>query len=118
MGDGGPPYPDVVFDYGKANTLVSQLDDLIKVLSQQQKDRQTNGQSLLPPGKGDWTGRYANEFSNDLKTQWNDIGTLMTTLQSLRNRVSAAITSAQQEQRRRQQANEQWQRQHPQPGVR
>lgn len=113
---GGPPYPDVVFDYGKANTLVSELDDLIKVLRQQQQDRRTNGQSLFPGGKGDWTGKYADEFGNDLKTQWNDIGTLMTTLQSLRNRISAAITSAQQEQQRRQQANQQWAQQQPHPG--
>jgi uncharacterized protein YukE len=98
----GPPYPSVNFDYGKAQAVVTNIDDVSKNLVQQRKDRMANGTALLT---NNWTGNYADQFAGDLKTMGNDIDTLLNTLRALRNKVQGAIDAAHREQRRRDQAN-------------
>jgi hypothetical protein len=99
---GGPPYPNVNFDFGRAQAVIAAIDDLTTVLTQQRKDRMSNGQALFTS----WTGRYANEFSTDLTTMSNDIDTLLATLSALRAKISNGVDSAHREQQRRDRANQ------------
>lgn len=100
-GGGGPPYPPVEFDYAKADEVIRQLDELIPVLSQHQKDRESNGRSL----RQNWKGRYAVEFDGELKRMWFDHGDLVARAHALRGRIAAAIGAAQAQQRWRDQQN-------------
>src|SRR3981081_1256365 len=89
-GGGGPPYPQVVFDYAKADEGIRQLDALIPVLSQHQRDRESNGRSL----RQNWKGRYAVEFDGELKRMWFDHGDLVTRAHALRGKIEAAMGAA------------------------
>jgi uncharacterized protein YukE len=108
---GGPPYPDVAFDHGKANEVIRQLDDLIPILNRQKLDRQSRGQSL----RQNWKGHYAVEFDGELKRMWTGHGDLVTRAQALRTRIEDAATAARAEQRWRDQENQAWRtsQQHP-----
>jgi hypothetical protein len=110
-GGSGPPYPAVEFDHAKADEAIRQLDALIPVLSQHQKDRQANGQSL----RQSWKGHYAVEFDGELKRMWLDHGDLVTRARALRTRIADAAAAAQAQQRWRDQQNHDWQVRQPQP---
>jgi uncharacterized protein YukE len=100
-GGGGPPYPAVSFDYGRAQEVIRQLDALIPVLNMQKQDRQNQGQAL----RQSWKGRYAVEFDGELKRMWFGHADLVTRAQSLRNKIADAITAARAEQRWRDDEN-------------
>lgn len=101
---GGPPYPPVSFDYGKAQEVVRQIDALIPVLHQQQLDRNANGRSL----RQSWKGRYAVQFDGELKRMWFGCGDLVAQAQALRARITGAMAAARALQSWRDQQNQQW----------
>jgi hypothetical protein len=101
---GGPPFPPVDFDYGKAQEVVRQLDALIPVLNRQQLDRNANGQSL----RQNWKGRYAVQFDGELKRMWFGSGDLVARAQALRGKITAAMAAARLQQSWRDQQNQQW----------
>lgn len=98
---GGPPYPPVTFDFGKAQEVVRQIDALIPVLNQQQLDRNANGRSL----RQSWKGRYAVEFDGELKRMWVGSGDLVSKAQALRSRITGAMAAARRQQAWRDEQN-------------
>ena len=102
---GGPPYPEVAFDYGKAQEVIRQLDALIPVLNQQKLDRQSNGRSL----RQSWKGHYAVEFDGELERMWFGAGDLVPRAQALRAKIAGAVTAARAEESWRDQQNRAWQ---------
>jgi hypothetical protein len=111
----GPPYPEVAFDYGRAQEVIRQLDALVPVLNGQKLDRQANGQKL----RQSWKGHYAVEFDGELKRMWYDGGDLVARAQALRSKLAGAIVAARAEQSWRDQQNQAWRasqaRHHPVP---
>jgi hypothetical protein len=101
---GGPPFPPVDFDYGKAQEVVRQLDALIPVLNRQQLDRNANGRSL----RQNWKGRYAVQFDGELGRMWFGSGDLVARARALRGKITAAMAAARLQQSWRDQQNQQW----------
>jgi hypothetical protein len=98
---GGPPYPPVSFDYGKAQEVVRQIDALIPVLNQQRLDRNSNGRSL----RQNWKGRYAVEFDGELGRMWTGSDDLVAKARVLRARITGAMAAARQQQAWRDEQN-------------
>ena len=98
---GGPPYPPVSFDLGKAQEVVRQIDELLPVLNQQQLDRNANGRSL----RQNWKGRYAVEFDGELRRMWAGSGDLVAKARALRARITGAMATARQQQAWRDEQN-------------
>jgi len=98
---GGPPYPPVNFDYGKAQEVIRQIDALIPALNQQQLDRNGNGRSL----RQNWKGRYAVEFDGELKRMWVGSSDLVAKAQALRAKIAGAMAAARRQQAWRDQQN-------------
>ena len=98
---GGPPYPPVDFDYGKAQEVIRQIDALIPVLNQQRLDRNANGRSL----RQNWKGRYAVEFDGELRRMWVDSSDLVAKAQALRAKITGAMAAARRQQAWRDQQN-------------
>jgi hypothetical protein len=98
---GGPPYPPVSFDYGKAQEVVRQIDALIPVLNQQQLDRNANGRSL----RQNWKGGYGVEFDGELKRMWAGSGDLVAKAHALRAKITSAMAAARQQQAWRDEQN-------------
>ena len=98
---GGPPYPPVSFDFGKAQEVVRQIDALIPVLNRQQLDRNANGNSL----RQNWKGRYAVEFDGELRRMWTGSGDLVSRAQALRAKITGAMAAARQQQAWRDEQN-------------
>lgn len=111
---GGPPYPPVDFDYGKAQEVIRQLDALIPVLNQQKLDRNTDGLSL----RQNWKGRYAVDFDGELKRMWFGAGDLVAAAQALRSKIAGAMAAARAQQSWRDQQNQQWRASQQPTGVR
>lgn len=98
---GGPPYPPVSFDYGKAQEVIRQIDALIPVLNQQQLDRNANGRSL----RQNWKGRYAVEFDGELKRMWVGGDDLVAKARALRAKITGAMADARRQQAWRDEQN-------------
>jgi hypothetical protein len=98
---GGPPYPPIDFDYGKAQEVIRQIDALVPVLKQQQLDRNANGHSL----RQNWKGHYAVEFDGELRRMWVGSGDLVAKAQALRAKITGAMAAARQQQAWRDEQN-------------
>lgn len=110
------PYDDVSFDFGRAQSVINKLDDLSKNVTVQERDRDATAQALFRPATGDWTGSYADQFKNDIRTMHGDFQDLQGKLRRLRDKLAAAVDAANREKRCRDSANATYNQQTPPVG--
>lgn len=100
---GKDPYPDLKFDQKAASAAVTQLQDVIKLLSTQTTNRVKKANAIGPPN---WTGTYSDQFfKNELPRMKSQAASLVTELQGLITTINTASQNAEWYQAQNDQAN-------------
>lgn len=90
---GKEPYPDLKFNYGAANAAITELQAVIRLLTNQTDNRTRKAQTMGPPN---WTGTYSDQFyQGELPRMKSQAAALVTKLQALITTIDNAAQNAQ-----------------------